>query len=165
MFMDQFLSKRVWKKHQQQRMDTDLEKLATPEQLTQFRRSQPALSAIKFIDTSDNGLKRVVQGEYVNLRDFLLTEIANTTVLILFYATEELSVNAFQTLIEEPGREVQVGTFLRESRGTCGNGSYIQFNPVGRSGMVFMLTGTVVTGFQMLYFDLNILYYVDVINM
>ena len=106
--------KECGKKHQQQRMDTDLEKLATPEQLTQFRRSQPALSAIKFIDTSDNGLKRVVQGEYVNLRDFLLTEIANTTVLILFYATEEL---AFQTLIEEPGREVQVGTFLRESRG------------------------------------------------
>jgi len=63
-------------KHQQQRMDTDLGKLVTPQQLTQFRRSQPALSAIKLIGTSSDGLKRVVQGEYVNLRDFLLTEIA-----------------------------------------------------------------------------------------
>jgi len=63
-------------KRQQQRMDTDLAKLITPEQLAQFRRSEQALSAVKLIARCGSGPLSVVQGEYVNLRDFLLTEIS-----------------------------------------------------------------------------------------
>ena len=65
-------------KHQQQKMDTDIGKLVTPQQLFQFKKSEPALSAIKLIGRSfcSDGLQTVVQGEYVNVRDFLLTEIA-----------------------------------------------------------------------------------------
>jgi len=41
-------------------MDTNLGKLLTPEQLFQFKKSEPALSAIKPIDRSSDGLQTAV---------------------------------------------------------------------------------------------------------
>ena len=62
--------------HQQQRMDADLAKLVTPDQLSQFRRSKPVLAAIKVIGSTGDGLRTLGQEEYVNVRDYLMTEIA-----------------------------------------------------------------------------------------
>jgi len=46
-------------RHQQQRMDADLAKQVTPDQLSQFRRSKPGLAAIKVIGSTGDGLRKL----------------------------------------------------------------------------------------------------------
>ena len=63
-------------RHQQQRMDADLAKLVTPDQLSQFRRSKPVQAAIMVIGSTSDGLRTLGQEEYVSVRDYLMMEIA-----------------------------------------------------------------------------------------
>jgi len=65
--------------HRHEKMDADLKKLVTPQQLSHFRRSDPSVSAIKIIGRCADSLQvpvLVTQTDYVIVRDFLLTEIA-----------------------------------------------------------------------------------------
>ena len=58
-----FWTASYWKecgKRQQKKMDTNLGKLVTPEQLFKFKKSEPALSAIKPIGRSSDGLQTAV---------------------------------------------------------------------------------------------------------
>ena len=61
---------------QLQKMDSDIDKLLTPEQLTQFRASEPALAAVKVLGVCSEKPCTVSQSDFVIVRDFLVTEIA-----------------------------------------------------------------------------------------
>ena len=63
-------------KHQQQKMDRDLNKLVTPLDVTGFERSEAAVKAIKILGTSENSSQLLVQTDYVTVRDYLLAEVA-----------------------------------------------------------------------------------------
>jgi len=63
-------------KHQQVKMDSDLNKLVTPEAVAQFHKSEPATTAIKLIGASEDGSQSLVQTEYITVRDYILAEIA-----------------------------------------------------------------------------------------
>jgi len=64
-------------KHQQQKSDSDLNKLVTPEDVAKFQRSELVTMAIKLIGTSGD-VSRHAQMEYITVRDYLLVEIALT---------------------------------------------------------------------------------------
>jgi site-specific recombinase XerD len=59
-----------------EKMDADLSKLVTPDKVSLFDRSQPALMAVKCLgEMADMAPKNVSQTEYVLMRDFLLTQV------------------------------------------------------------------------------------------
>jgi len=63
-------------KHQQVKMDSDFNKLVTPEDVAQFHKSEPATTAIKLIGASEDGSRSLVQTEYITVRDYILAEVA-----------------------------------------------------------------------------------------
>jgi len=62
-------------KHQQQKSDSDLNKLVKPEDVAKFQRSELVTMAIKLIGTSAD-VSRHAQMKYITVRDYLLVEIA-----------------------------------------------------------------------------------------
>ena len=63
-------------RRQLEKMDSDINKLLSPEHLAQFRASQCALDAIKIIGICTDSSYVVSQADFVLVRDFLLTEIS-----------------------------------------------------------------------------------------
>jgi len=59
-----------------EKMDDDITKLITPEKVALYARSEPAVEAIKWLgDLQDGSRETLTLTDYVQIRDFLLTEI------------------------------------------------------------------------------------------
>ena len=58
-----------------EKQDEDLQKLVTPEDVQQFNRSEPAVTAVKLLGAVSSGNKVLSQHEYTLVRDFIMSQI------------------------------------------------------------------------------------------